>query len=113
MFIKHFYYIQNNYQYPSQYTYSQVLGDKEIREVQKEALEKIVYNKVGDTPFLICASDLAVNFGKTLVFCGLHQAFKRKLKTVLLLNSADLFKQFKKEIPELLPGEKVAFIQGS
>lgn len=90
-----------------------VLGDKELREVQKEALEKIVYNKVGDTPFLICASDLAVNFGKTLVFCGLHQAFKRKLKTVLLLNSADLFKQFKKEIPELLPGEKVAFIQGS
>lgn len=90
-----------------------VMGDKELREVQREALEKILYNKVGDTPFLICASDLAVNFGKTLVFCGLHQAFKRKLKTVLLLNSADLFKQFKKEIPELLPGEKVAFIQGS
>lgn len=90
-----------------------ILGDKELREVQKEALEKILNNRVGDTPFLICASDLAVNFGKTLVFCGLHQAFKRKLKTVLLLNSADLFKQFKKEIPELLPGEKVAFIQGS
>lgn len=31
----------------------------------------------------------------------------------MLLNSADLFKQFKKEIPELLPGEKIAFIQGS
>ena len=54
-----------------------ILGDKELREVQKEALEKILNNRVGDTPFLICASDLAVNFGKTLVFCGLHQAFKR------------------------------------
>lgn len=90
-----------------------ILGDKNLREVQKEALEKILNNRVGDTPFLICASDLAVNFGKTLIFCGLHQAFNRKLKTVLLLNSADLFKQFKKEIPELLPGEKIAFIQGS
>lgn len=73
-----------------------ILGDKNLREVQKEALEKILNNRVGDTPFLICASDLAVNFGKTLIFCGLHQAFNRKLKTVLLLNSADLFKQFKK-----------------
>lgn len=89
------------------------LGNKELREVQKEALEKILHNKVGDVPFLVCASDLAVNFGKTLIFSGLHQAFDRKLKTVLLLNSADLFKQFKKEIPELLPGEDIAFIQGS
>lgn len=89
------------------------LGDKSLRKVQKQALEKIIFNKVGNTPFLICASDLAVNFGKTLIFCGLHEAFKRKLKTVLLLNSSDLFKQFKKEIPELLPGEDIAFIQGS
>lgn len=49
----------------------------------------------------------------TLIFCGLHQAFKRKLKTVLLLNSSDLFNQFKTEIPQLLPGEDIAFIQGS
>lgn len=89
------------------------LGDKLLREVQKKALEKILFNKVGDTPFIICASDLAVNFGKTLIFCGLHEAFKRKLKTVLLLNSSDLFKQFKTEIPQLLPGEDIAFIQGS
>lgn len=89
------------------------LGDKLLREVQKKALEKILFNKVGDTPFIICASDLAVNFGKTLIFCGLHEAFKRKLKTVLLLNSSDLFNQFKTEIPQLLPGEDIAFIQGS
>ena len=89
------------------------LGDKLLREVQKKALEKILFNKVGDTPFIICASDLAVNFGKTLIFCGLHEAFKRELKTVLLLNSSDLFKQFKNEIPQLLPGEDIAFIQGS
>lgn len=89
------------------------LGDKLLREVQKKALEKILFNKVGNIPFIICASDLAVNFGKTLIFCGLHQAFKRKLKTVLLLNSSDLFNQFKTEIPQLLPGEDIAFIQGS
>lgn len=49
----------------------------------------------------------------TLIFCGLHESFQRKLKTVLLLNSTDLFKQFKTEVPELLPGEDIAFIQGS
>ena len=91
----------------------EVIGDKTIRPIQREALEKIVNNRVGNIPFLICASDLAVNFGKTLIFCGLHESFQRKLKTVLLLNSTDLFKQFKTEVPELIPGEDVAFIQGS
>ena len=49
----------------------------------------------------------------TLLFCAIHQAFNRKLKTILLLNDADLFNQFKREIPPLLPGEDISFIQGS
>ena len=31
----------------------------------------------------------------------------------VLLNDSDLFNQFKREIPELLPNEDIAFIQGS
>lgn len=49
----------------------------------------------------------------TLLFCAIHEAYHRKLKTILLLNDADLFNQFKREIPPLLPGEDVQFIQGS
>lgn len=49
----------------------------------------------------------------TLLFCTIHQAYHRKLKTILLLNDADLFNQFKREIPPLLPGEDISFIQGS
>lgn len=49
----------------------------------------------------------------TVLFTAIHEAFQRKLKTILLLNDADLFKQFKREIPPMLPGEDVKFIQGS
>lgn len=88
-------------------------GELTLYPRQREALEKILFNRVGNIPFNICAGDLAVGFGKSLLFCAIHQAFKRKLKTILLLNDADLFNQFKREIPPLLPGEDISFIQGS
>lgn len=89
------------------------LGNLKLYDRQKLALSKLLNNKVGNTPFRICAGDLAVGFGKSLLFCAIHEAFQRKLKTILLLNDADLFKQFKREIPPMLPGEDVKFIQGS
>ena len=88
-------------------------GELTLYPRQKKALEKLLFNKVGDIPFNICTGDLAVGLGKTLLFCAIHQAFSRKLKTILLLNDADLFNQFKREIPPLLPGEDISFIQGS
>lgn len=48
----------------------------------------------------------------TMLFASIHQAFKRKIPTILLLNDSDLFKQFKREIPPLLPGEDIVFVQG-
>lgn len=89
------------------------LGDKELYPRQLQALETLLNNKVGDTPFLICAGDYSVGFGKSLLFCAIHEAFHRKIPTILLLNDSDLFNQFKREIPPLLPGEDIAFIQGS
>lgn len=89
-----------------------VLGDKELYPRQKKALETLLNNKVGKTPFYICAGDYSVGFGKSLLFCAIHQAFKRKIPTILLLNDSDLFKQFKREIPPLLPGEDIVFVQG-
>ena len=88
------------------------LGNLKLYDRQKLALSKLLNNKVGNTPFRICAGDLAVGFGKSLLFCAIHEAFQRKLKTILLLNDADLFKQFKREIPPMLPGEDVKIIQG-
>lgn len=48
----------------------------------------------------------------TMLFAAIHEAYQRKLKTILLLNDADLFNQFKREIPPMLPGEDISFIQG-
>lgn len=90
-----------------------VCGNLTLYPRQKQALRKLLFNKVGGMPFSICAGDLSVGFGKLLLFCAIHQAYNRKLKTILLLNDADLFNQFKREIPPLLPGEDISFIQGS
>lgn len=94
-------------------TVARRVGDKILYPRQIEALERLVFNKVGGVPFLIEAADLAVGFGKSILFSALHETFGRKLKTVLLLNDSDLFNQFKSEIPPMLPGEDVRFIQGS
>lgn len=88
-------------------------GELTLFPRQKKALRKLLFNKVGNFPFNICAGDLSVGFGKSLLFCAIHQAYNRKLKTILLLNDADLFNQFKREIPPLLPGEDISFVQGS
>lgn len=91
---------------------SREVGNKILYPRQIKALERLVFNKVGGIPFLIEAADLAVGFGKSLLFCALHETFKRKMRTVLLLNDSDLFNQFKDEIPPMLPGEDIRFIQG-
>lgn len=88
------------------------LGDKKLFPRQIKALERILFNKVENIPFNVCAGDLAVGFGKSLLFAAIHQAFDNKLKTILLLNDADLFNQFKREIPPMLPGINICFIQG-
>lgn len=89
-----------------------VVGGLTLRDRQVESLNKLLHNTVGGVPFLICAGDYSVNFGKTLLFCAIHEAFKRKKRTILLLNDSDLFNQFKGEIPNLLPGEDITFVRG-
>lgn len=89
------------------------LGDKTLFPRQKLALKKILFHKVGGVPFHVVAGDLAVGFGKSLIFSAIHKAYQNKLKTILLLNDSDLFNQFKREIPPMLPGVDVKFIQGS
>lgn len=89
------------------------LGDKSLYPRQIQAIKTLLNNKVDGVPFLICAGDYSVGFGKTLLFCALYKSFEGKLPTILLLNDSDLFNQFKREIPQLLPNEDISFIQGS
>ena len=95
------------------YTIPNKVGNLTLYDDQKSALKNILDNEVGGVPFLICSSSLPVGFGKTLIFASLYKAYKGKLKTLLLLNDADLFNQFKTEIPELIDDEPITFIQGS
>lgn len=89
------------------------VGKLTLYDDQKHSLQQILNNKVGGIPFLICSTSLPVGYGKTLIMSALYKAFQGKLKTIILLNDADLFNQFKKEIPELINDEPVTFIQGA
>lgn len=88
------------------------LGDLTLRPEQTKALKSILNNRVAGVPFIVCCANLAVNFGKSLLFCAIHKAYKSKLKTILLLNDSDLFNQFQRELPPLLPDETITFIRG-
>lgn len=90
-----------------------IVGNLTLYPDQKQALKNILDNKVGGTPFLICSSSLPVGFGKTLIFASIYKAFQGKLKTLLLLNDADLFNQFRDEIPLLVEDDPVTFVQGA
>ncbi|MEG1415154.1 MAG: helicase-related protein [Clostridium sp.] len=90
-----------------------VVGDKTLRPEQRSSLADILNNKVGGIPFYIGVGDLAVNFGKSLLFAAIYMAFKKKLKVLLLTNDSDWLSQSKSEFPELIPREELTFVQGS
>lgn len=88
------------------------VGPYKLRDDQRGVLKSIITHKLNGIPYYIGIVDAAVNFGKTLIMAGLYLCFNREIKTLILLNDSDLFKQFKREIPELLPRENIGFIQG-
>jgi len=82
----------------------------ELRGYQLEAVKAILTNTVDKFPFPRGVIDAAVNAGKTLILAALHSSYNSK--TLVLLNNADLFEQFKTEIPQLLPSEDIQFVRG-
>lgn len=89
------------------------IGDKTLRDDQKKALKNLLFHKINGVPFLIGAGDYSVGFGKTLLYAAIFKAFHYELKTAVLLNDSDLFEQFKREIPYLLPGKDIVFVRGN
>jgi superfamily II DNA or RNA helicase len=79
------------------------LEDYIARPYQLEAVLSIVNNKVEGIPFHRGLINAATNAGKTLITALIHSTFKSK--TLLLLNSKELFNDAVKEIPKMIPGE--------
>lgn len=90
-----------------------MIGNLKPRPEQKMVLEKILNNKIEGVPYYIGVQNLAVNFGKSMIMAGVYLAFKKQLRALLLTNDKDWLEQAKKEFPDLLPGEKITYVQGS
>jgi superfamily II DNA or RNA helicase len=71
------------------------------RDYQRAAVESILNNKIGDLPLPIGVLDLATNAGKTLVAALLYRALGSR-KTILLINSIELYEQALVELPQYL-----------
>ncbi|MCM1438820.1 MAG: DEAD/DEAH box helicase family protein [Roseburia sp.] len=88
------------------------IGKFKLREEQVDAINSIINNKIGDIPLQVGVIDATVNFGKSLLMSALYYTFGKKLKTLLITNDADWFRQSQEEFKEYVPDEKVTYIQG-
>jgi len=78
---------------------------------QEKAIKAAINNEVGGIHFPIGVQSMATNAGKTLIMAGIYLAYKRKIPAIVLINEADLYDQFKREIPELV-GDDAGFVRG-
>jgi len=87
------------------------VGEKTARPYQLEAVGNILNNQIGEVYHRVGVINAATNAGKTLMMAMFYEALRGKCKMIMLINDADLYDQFKTELPELL-GDKVGFIRG-
>lgn len=88
------------------------LANFKLRPYQLRATNSLLSNTIDKTAFPIGVINAATNAGKTLIISAIHSSYKN-VKTLVLLNSTDLFNQALKEFPQILPNTKLGFIQGS
>lgn len=87
------------------------VGDKKARPEQIQSIKALLENKVGNLNLPFGVINGATNFGKTLAMAMVYLSYKRKVPAIMLINDADLYEQFKTELPELL-GDDVGFVKG-
>ena len=87
------------------------VGNITLRDYQTEALSSVIKHNIDGLPFHIGVLDAATNAGKTAMSAGIFQAYGCEYKTIMLINDADLYNQFKKEIPELV-GKHYGYVRG-
>lgn len=90
------------------------VGHLTPRGDQYDAIKSVIENKIKGTDiyFPLSSIKMATNSGKSLIMAGIFLAYKKKIPTIVILNDGDLFEQFKKEFPELLPGVDIGFVRG-
>jgi len=91
------------------------VGNLIPRQEQLDAIKSVIENKIEGTKihFPLSSIKMATNSGKSLIMAGIYLAYRKKIPTIVILNDGDLFEQFKKEFPELLPNSDIGFVRGS
>lgn len=104
--------IDNRIQHMVKPIIPETIGKLTPRDYQLDFLKALVNNKVGNTPYYQGVFDAATNAGKTLMMAGVYYAFKKKIPTLVLIKDGGLFKQFMRELPEIIDKDELGFIQG-
>lgn len=79
------------------------LNDQEYRPYQLDCLSHILNNQVEGIQFIRGVIKAATNAGKTNIIAGIYDC--TKVKTIVILNSKDLFDQMVDDFPKLVPGK--------
>lgn len=94
-----------------------MIGNLEPRPYQSKAIAAIIFNELKSPVlkqnlyFPFGVMNAATNAGKTMIMAGIYLAYQRKIPALVVINDADLYNQFKKEIPELV-GDDAGFVRG-
>ncbi len=90
------------------------IGPYTLRDDQRDAALSVAWNVIRSKPNAFSTIPFprgiifgATNFGKTITSAAIHLMYNSK--TILLLNSKELFDDMKREMPKMLPG-KVGFV---
>lgn len=104
--------IDNRFDFKIKPKMPKMIGNNKPRGYQKQAIKSVIKNKIGGVPFPIGVEDAATNAGKTTIMAGIYLAYKRKVPAICLIKDGDLFEQFKREMPQLIPKEDLGFVRG-
>lgn len=88
------------------------IGKFTPRPYQGNAIKSVINNEVNGLIHPVGVINAATNAGKTTIMAGIYLAYKREHKALVLINDADLYDQFKKEIPELVGEEYFGYVRG-
>lgn len=104
--------IDNRFDFNVKPKMPKMIGENKPRGYQKQAIKSVIKNEIGGVSFPIGVQDAATNAGKTTLMAGIFLAYRRKVPAIILLKDADLFEQFKRELPKLIPKEDLGFVRG-
>lgn len=81
------------------------LNGEFLREDQKEVVNKVLNNRLGNVRFIRGMIDAATNYGKSYVIAGIFKSFHDKRTGLLLIDNKTIFEQLVDDMKERMPGE--------